>query len=507
MKFRKLTAVLSALCMMCAVVPVLPEHIQETVSITASANLLIEEEFTEGTYENMRYRKFADYIEICDLVDEEVTEINIPAEIDGLPVKKIGYLFGNLTTVHIPESVTEIVDHAFTNTPWLEAQKKESPLVTVNNILIDGTACTGDVIIPDNVTKIAPCAFEYCENITSVFIPEGVTSIGFNAFEGCSSLTSVTIPESVKHIGNRAFGGEMFSNTPWLEEKKKENPLVIVSDIVIDGTGCTGDVVIPEGVTAISGDAFRGCTEMTSVAIPDSVTEIGEMAFSDCSALTEIVIPDGVTVIEGFTFQECKGLTSVTIPDSVKSINSGAFLDCSALTSVELPENTTRIGFEAFSSSGLTSIVIPENVTIIRDGAFSGCSDLMSVTIKNPDCIIEDEGGFTISNEWNGETQQDNFNGTIYGYANSTAQAYAETYGYNFESLDTAEEIKPGDADGSGTVNILDVITVNKAVMGKDSLSDSQLKAVDFNQNQKPDSEEALTILKYIVGLVTGFTQ
>ncbi|MBR4319843.1 MAG: dockerin type I repeat-containing protein [Oscillospiraceae bacterium] len=63
-----------------------------------------------------------------------------------------------------------------------------------------------------------------------------------------------------------------------------------------------------------------------------------------------------------------------------------------------------------------------------------------------------------------------------------------------------------GDATGDGEVNILDVISLNKAVMGKEDLTEEQLQAIDFNQNGKPDADEALTLLKYIVGLIEDFT-
>ena len=63
-----------------------------------------------------------------------------------------------------------------------------------------------------------------------------------------------------------------------------------------------------------------------------------------------------------------------------------------------------------------------------------------------------------------------------------------------------------GDASGDGEINILDVVSLNKAIMGKETLTEEQLKAIDFNGNGKPDADEALTILKYIVGLVTDFT-
>ncbi len=44
-------------------------------------------------------------------------------------------------------------------------------------------------------------------------------------------------------------------------------------------------MTIPDGVTEIGGDAFRGCKSLTSVTIPDSVTEIGDGAFYDCTSV------------------------------------------------------------------------------------------------------------------------------------------------------------------------------------------------------------------------------
>lgn len=73
--------------------------------------------------------------------------------------------------------------------------------------------------------------------------------------------------------------------------------------------------------------------------------------------------------------------------------------------------------------------------------------------------------------------------------------------------IEDAETIlSSGDATGDGEVNILDVISLNKAVMGKETLTEEQLQAIDFNQNGKPDADEALTLLKYIVGLIENFT-
>ncbi len=59
-----------------------------------------------------------------------------------------------------------------------------------------------------------------------------------------------------------------------------------------------------------------------------------------------------------------------------------------------------------------------------------------------------------------------------------------------------------GDADCNGKINILDVITVNKAVLGKEALSEQGLKNADLNGDGVPSSEESLMIMKKIVGLI-----
>ncbi len=72
------------------------------------------------------------------------------------------------------------------------------------------------------------------------------------------------------------------------------------------------------------------------------------------------------------------------------------------------------------------------------------------------------------------------------------------------ESQPEAPAGRTGDADCNGTVNIVDVISINRAVLGKELLSDQGLANIDFNQNGKPDSEESLSVMKYIVGLISA---
>ena len=93
-------------------------------------------------------------------------------------------------------------------------------------------------------------------------------------------------------------------------------------------------IVIEDGVTSISPEAFDGLGELTNVSLPDSLTEIGERAFTSCSHLPSICIPGGVESIKAYTFSYCNNLKTVTISNGVIDINDSAFLHCPNLTDI-----------------------------------------------------------------------------------------------------------------------------------------------------------------------------
>lgn len=173
-----------------------PENIAPVVSMAESA---------EGVYiyENLTYRFLEDgTIEIIGC-DESATEVVIPEVIDRVKVTSIGNSAfsrcSSLTSIEISQNATSIGSWAFDATPWLEAKRAENPLVIVNNIVIDGRACSGDVIIPGGVICIGNDAFSD-STLTSITIPDSVTSIGYNAFSFCRNLESIIIPYSVTEI-------------------------------------------------------------------------------------------------------------------------------------------------------------------------------------------------------------------------------------------------------------------------------------------------------------------
>lgn len=62
-------------------------------------------------------------------------------------------------------------------------------------------------------------------------------------------------------------------------------------------------------------------------------------------------------------------------------------------------------------------------------------------------------------------------------------------------------EILYGDVDGSGTVELNDVVLLNRNLLGLSPLTEAQLRAADFNQDTVIDSGDSLLILRSLVHL------
>ena len=101
-------------------------------------------------------------------------------------------------------------------------------------------------------------------------------------------------------------------------------------------------------VAIIENNAFKDCTNLTSITIGNSVISIGASAFQNCSGLTSVTIPDSVASIGASAFNSCTSLTSATIGNSVTSIGTNAFNSCTSLTYFDV--STNNLNYSSYNS-------------------------------------------------------------------------------------------------------------------------------------------------------------
>ena len=112
-------------------------------------------------------------------------------------------------------------------------------------------------------------------------------------------------------------------------------------------TGKERVVVIPDCVTRIADDVFRGNVFVRKVFIPDSVSDLGWRLFEGCKNLKEIRLPENMDSLSPDMFKNT-GLETITIPKNVKNISRGAFCGCKELEEVVILSSKININPSAF---------------------------------------------------------------------------------------------------------------------------------------------------------------
>lgn len=455
-KFRRITALLAAAAMLAGAVTLPVQNTGMAAVMTASA------EAETGTYEALTYENYGDHIEITGC-DADAEAVEIPAEMDGVPVTEIGedafYPCRKLTSVTIPEGVTSLGDRAFFHCVALTS-----------------------ITIPDSVTEIGRSAFANCNSLTSVTLPDNVEVIRENTFSECTSLTSVTLPKNLLSIEKNAF---------------------------YECSALTS-VALPEGLTSISGNAFYRCFALETITIPASVTEIGDYAFNRCDSLTDIDVMDGnarYSSVDGvlldgtklIRYPEGRTETSYAVPSGVTGIGEHAFSKCMNLTDITFPESLTEIGWFSFIfCTGLTSVTIPEGVTTIGAVAFQDCTSLTSVTLsKNTTCI--EIGAFneceSLTDVW--------YSGTLKDWREmEIAEGNECLLNAKLHCAGMPEEPVYGDVNGDDEMDLIDVIMINKHLMIGEEIPEQMKAYADVDRNGTLDEVDSLNILKAIIHLI-----
>lgn len=111
------------------------------------------------------------------------------------------------------------------------------------------------------------------------------------------------------------------------------------------------EVHIPQYISEIGDDDFRGNKNIIRAFVIDSVKIIEKRAFLGCYNLEKIELPKTIWLFGSYgVFSRCKALKEIKIPIQVKTIEQSTFSDCVSLEEIKIPENVQKICESAFSS-------------------------------------------------------------------------------------------------------------------------------------------------------------
>lgn len=183
------------------------------------------------------------------------------------------YECSTLTNLTLPQNSTVIGAHAF-----------------------DGCLNLSNISMSERIQTIGENAFNGDISLTRISIPDQTTSIGNYAFQGCSGLTTLILSSSVKTIGNGMLNGCLNIQEISLNS---DNTYYSTLNGVLYNKAQTSLIIypagkqlqtfeIPDGVTEIKSSGFYGTKALEYLFLPESLTTIGADAFKGCSNLVKL---------------------------------------------------------------------------------------------------------------------------------------------------------------------------------------------------------------------------
>lgn len=256
----------------------------------------------------------------------------------------------------------------------------------------------------------------------------GYSSIPVTVTSYNGSDTNITFPDKITVSGT-------------------EYPIVSIGSNVLsklaEVDGITINVTIPDGYTALDGNAFKNCYGLKSVTIPGSVTKISYNAFEGCKNLSSVTFADGSADLSfgNKVFLNCTSLNNLTLPARLSNAGYGSFQGCTALTNLTVDSSSTAlvvqdgslyeknsdgasytmntyaptstatsftvpgtvnglpvtgIGRMVFQNNAvLQSVTVPASVTYFDSSCFDGCSVLKKISLGTTETPTLKSGCFT----------------------------------------------------------------------------------------------------------------
>lgn len=410
------------------------------------------------------------------MVNFAVNEETKKASLTTIPANAFNSC-AELSEIIIPEGVATIEANAFTSSSKLKSVTLPATLTAIKDNAFQNCFVLESIALPEGLKTLGSRAFSNCYALTEIHLPDSLTGLGDNCFymyergktllssvtfgenwqvstlpyaffSGCNALKSIELPYQISSFyGNYTSlsssycpfyhcdqlaevnmtedpsgESELYSELGQLKKRADDSiyftPPMFTGDVSIpdDMTAIPKDyfknkigmeeIVIPARITSIGdnafyncsglkkisfekgskltsigADAFYGCSSLEEIILPDTVTSVGKDLFSGCSALVKAVLPKNLKTLPNYTFYNCVKLVTLTLPSAPVEIGNSCFEGCELLE-VSIPASVTSIGNNAFNKSGIKSVTVSDKVKSVGTNAFKACRKLTTVTFN-----------------------------------------------------------------------------------------------------------------------------
>ena len=297
-------------------------------------------------------------------------------------------MFGSAKTIKqviLPEGFTHIGNIAFQGNSSIESINFPESLIQLGYQAFQRCTSLSCPFVLSDKLKYSYGIFSGCSKLTEVTLAPNTTSIPSSMFEECTSLKQIDIPDGVTTIGSSAFAGSAIET-----------------------------LHIPDGITVLDQMVLKNCTSLKELRLPSGLKQVKDQAFYSCSALErvilgdgtvctdEFIIPEGVTTIGEMSFNfQSPNIKAIRIPSTLINVPAKGFVSAIlerytmsnpnpkydirnhsvietatntlvgvATQGTKIHESVTAIGDYAYYFSRIETVDFPEGLTNIGQYAF-----------------------------------------------------------------------------------------------------------------------------------------
>ena len=268
-------------------------------------------------------------------------------------------------------------DRCFSHCASLTSFRGSGSIVSIGDSAFSGCSALSEFPYAEGLVEIGSYAFDGCSAFTAIDLPDGVKKIGSYAYIGCSNVGRIRLPSSLESVQNTAFyqltPGELLTGLyTSLMTRSSVTNLTILPGMVSYAPSVTyrggqyARVVLPETVTSIGRLAFQNNANLKELVTHGRIESIGEKAFAGCTSLTSIPAgcDNSVTNWGAEVFSGCAGLVNVVVPGSMRNVPSKMFYNCGNIQELVMEEGVESIQSDSFSYDyNIRSLSLPCTLT------------------------------------------------------------------------------------------------------------------------------------------------
>ena len=375
----------------------------------------------------------------------------------------------------------------------------------------------GDFIIPSSiygykVIGIAQYAFEDEDDMETITIPPTITYIEKGAFDEGGTVSDVYISD-LKAWCNISFadsysapnnGGNLYLNGKIIKNLIIPNSITEISNYTFRGCSCIQSVLIHNGVNAIGTGAFSGCNSLSTVTVlVNNPISIDATTFTNRINAT-LYVPYGsksaYEVADYWKdFKEIIEMPGLTLND--QTICKGGKIKLPV--SMENEEEITAFQFDVEIPQGvtLTDVQLGKRSSDSHTVDFSKQADgsyrVIAVSLQKAPFNGNEGELVNLMLSAENDIEGGDYNISINNIVLTTTTK-EKIYPKDVNSVLTVLNVKQGDADGDGFVDVADVVTMVDYILDN-SMPDIIFSAADMNGDGEIDIFDVMIAINIIL--------